>query len=147
MKKWSVLIAAALMMTGCQSPAADNRSPSVAEVMNQLSQKADPEQTLVDVEADQIDAFYFFEQGEVLEQQLKMASDTRADQIAVFEVAHPDQARKVIESSLEAMQQQNANYFPEEAAKLKQACIMNKGAIFAVVVGEAADAVCSAGLE
>ncbi|MFQ8581869.1 MAG: hypothetical protein ACLSA6_04660 [Holdemania massiliensis] len=52
-------------MTGCQSPAADNRSPSVAEVMNQLSQKADPEQTLVDVEADQIDAFYFFEQGEV----------------------------------------------------------------------------------
>lgn len=115
--------------------------------MNQLSQKADPEQTLVDVEADQIDAFYFFEQGEVLEQQLKMASDTRADQIAVFEVAHPYQARKVIESSLEAMQQQNANYFPEEAAKLKQACIMNKGAIFAVVVGEAADAVCSAGLE
>lgn len=115
--------------------------------MEQLSRKADPEQTLVDVDTDQIDAFYFFAPDEVLDQQMKMAADTRADQIAVFEVSHPEEVRKVIESSLAAMQQQNANYFPEEAAKLKQACIMNKGAIFAVVVGEAADAVCSAGLE
>ncbi|MFQ8581868.1 MAG: DUF4358 domain-containing protein [Holdemania massiliensis] len=75
-----------------------------------------------------------------------MASDTRADQIAVFEVAHPDQARKVIESEFEAMQQQNANYFPEEAAKLKQACIMNKGRSLRWLSVKG-DAVCSAGLE
>ena len=76
-----------------------------------------------------------------------MAADTRTDQIAVFEVSHPEEARNVIESSLAAMQQQNANYFPEEADKLEHACILNDGAVFAVVVGEQAEAVCSAGLK
>ena len=103
MKKWSVLILTALMITGCQSPAKPN-AKSVAEVMEQLSRKADPEQTLVDVDADQIDAFYFFAPDEVLDQKMKMA-------------------------------------------KLEKACILNEGAVFAVVVGEQADAVCSAGLE
>ena len=60
--------------------------------MEQLSRKADPEQTLVDVDADQIDAFYFFAPDEVLDQQMKMAADTRTDQIAVFEVSHPEEA-------------------------------------------------------
>ena len=146
MKKWSVLILTALLITGCQSPAKPN-AKSVAEVMEQLSRKADPEQTLVDVDADQIDAFYFFAPDEVLDQQMKMAADTRTDQIAVFEVSHPEEARNVIESSLAAMQQQNANYFPEEADKLEHACILNDGAVFAVVVGEQAEAACSAGLK
>ena len=92
--------------------------------MEQLSRKVDPEQTLVDVDTDQIDAFYFFAPDEVLDQQMKMAADTRADQIAVFEVSHPD-----------------------EADKLEHACILNDGAVFAVVVGEQAEAVCSAGLK
>ena len=100
MKKWSVLILTALMITGCQSPAKPN-AKSVAEVMEQLSRKADPEQTLVDVDADQIDAFYFFAPDEVLDQKMKMAADTRADQIAVFAVVVGEQADAVCSAGLE----------------------------------------------
>ena len=90
----------ALMITGCQSPAKPN-AKSVAEVMEQLSRKADPEQTLVDVDADQIDAFYFFAPDEVLDQKMKMAADTRADQIAVFAVVVGEQADAVCSAGLE----------------------------------------------
>ena len=100
MKKWSVLILTALMITGCQSPAKPN-AKIVAEVMEQLSRKADPEQTLVDVDADQIDAFYFFAPDEVLDQKMKMAADTRADQIAVFAVVVGEQADAVCSAGLE----------------------------------------------
>ena len=100
MKKWSVLILTALMITGCQSPAKPN-AKSVAEVMEQLSRKADPEQTLVDVDADQIDAFYFFAPDDVLDQKMKMAADTRADQIAVFAVVVGEQADAVCSAGLE----------------------------------------------
>ncbi|WP_229100666.1 hypothetical protein [Holdemania sp. 1001095H_141210_F2] len=70
-------------------------------MMEQLSRKADPEQTLVDVDADQIDAFYFFAPDEVLDQKMKMAADTRADQIAVFAVVVGEQADAVCSAGLE----------------------------------------------
>lgn len=142
------MILALALLTGCQSkPAAETGEASADSVMKQLSEKADPEQQLAEVDSSQIDSFYFFQAGEVKSQQLKMAADTRADQIAVFEVTDIAKAKAVIADSLAAMKAQNADYFPEEADKLDHACILTRGNIVAVVVSAQADTICSEGLK
>lgn len=142
------MILALALLTGCQSkPAAETGKVSADSVMKQLSEKADPEQQLTEVDSSQIDSFYFFQAGEVRSQQLKMASDIRADQIAVFEVTDIAKAKVIIADSLAAMKAQNADYFPEEADKLDHACILTRDNIVAVVVSAQADTICSEGLK
>lgn len=142
------MILALALMSGCQGkPAAEGGGASVDSVMKQLSEKADPQGLLTEVDSSEIDSFYFFQEGQVKSQRLKMASDTRADQIAVFEVTDAAEAKAVIADSLAAMKAQNANYFPEEADKLEHACVLTQDDIIAVVVSEDADAICTAGLK
>lgn len=143
-KRCSVILLVLILLTGCAS---NLKTKSVDEVMNQLSSQVDPTSQLLSLDQSELESFYFFEQSVLKEGQMKLASDTSTDQIAVFLVTDTTKARKTIDQTIEMLKQESERYFPSEAAKLEHACIINEANLFVVVVGEKANDICANGLK